>query len=490
MNFKEAAYHVLRREKKPLSTKEITKISIKEGLITSKGKTPIATMGAVIYTDIKQKGEKSLFVKVKRGLFGLREWEIKDVKKEEKIQIQDVDTNISIIDKLRKKQYESKTPEEFENALKEAFCYFGFKAELIGTSGDTDVLLTANIGDETYKVTVDGKTAKKGKVLESQINWDSLEDHRKKHNADYTVVIGPNFSEGKLAERAEAHKVSVLPTEYIIKLIEEHSKYPITLLDFKDMFAKTGDLSERVDDLLEQNRIKCELLSKFKIVLEEMNNLQDALGFFNLDRLCGRLIDHEIDEDTLKSMIELLKIPFINSIKDLGEDKFILVNSIENIANLFKQISKELLGIKIEEVPIEKEIPIQIQKEKKLGTKYFEWYIKGDSIVAKARKENPYEHYCPITHAIKIFKTIETSFRERDIVNAELIHQKLLGNELDTNRKYKGKAEEYKIRVMISILELEGLVGWTGSKRPIEYKLNVPVEKIDEWVHKNIKKRG
>lgn len=402
--------------------------------------------------------------------------------------LKDTDISMTLVEKLRKKQYESKTPEEFEGTLKEAFAYFGFKAELIGGSGDTDVLLVADIGDETYKVTVDGKTAKKGKILESQINWDSLEDHRKKHNADYTVVVGPNFSEGKLPERAEAHKISVLPTEYIIKLIEEHSKYPITLLDFKDVFAKTGDLSARVDDLLEQNRIKSELLSKFKIVLEEMKNLQDAHGFFNLDRLCGRLLEYDIDEDILKNMIELLKIPFINSIKDLGEDKFILVNSIENIANLFQQISKELLGIKIGEAPIGKEIPVEIEKEKKLGTKYFEWNIKGDSIVAKARKEKPYEHYCPITHAIKILKTVETSFRERDLVNAELIHQKLLGDELDTNREYKGKAEEYKIRVLIGILELEGLLGWTGSKRPIEYKLNVSIEKIDEWIHKNIKK--
>jgi len=75
MNFKEAAYHVLGKEKKPLSTKEITQIALKEGLITTDGKTPDATMGAAIYTEIKQKKGKSLFVKLKRGLFGLREWD-------------------------------------------------------------------------------------------------------------------------------------------------------------------------------------------------------------------------------------------------------------------------------------------------------------------------------------------------------------------------------------------------------------------------------
>lgn len=488
MDFKEAAYHILKKEGKPLSQKEITQLALRNRFIKSHGKTPEATMGARIYADIKLKGEKSVFVKVKRGQFGLKEWETKDIKEKEKKHFKHKDTSLALIERLKEAQYDSKRSEQFEVALKDTFSYFGFEAELIGTKGDTDILLTANIGDETYRVTVDGKTARKGKIPENQINWDSLKDHRNKHNADYTVVVGPNFSEGKLLERAKVHNISVLPTEYIIKLIEEHRKYPITLLDFKDVFTQTGSLSERVDDLLEQNRRKYEFLTKFKIILEEMMKLQDARGFFNLDSLCGRLLEHEIDEGTLKNIIELLKIPFINSVKEIGENKFILVNSVENIANLFKQISKELLDIKLEEAPIEMEVPLKIKKERKLGTKYFEWNIKGDSIVAKAREEKPYEHYCPITHAIKIFKTIEETFYKQDIINAELIHQKLLGDELDINRKYKGKAEEYKIRAVIGILEIEGLLGWTGSKRPIEYKLNVPVEELDRWFHKNIKR--
>ena len=488
MDFKEAAYKVLLDEKRPLSVKEITKIALIKKIILSSGKTPNTTMGALIYTDIKQKREKSLFNKVKRGLFGLKEWDVENIRGGIKAYAIK-DSSINLISKLRATQYESRNPEEFESALKEAFNYFGFESELIGTPGDTDILLTANIGDETYRITVDGKTAKKGKILENQINWDSLKDHRKKNAADYTVVVGPSFSEGKLFERAAEHKIALLLTEHIIKLMEEHSRYPITLLDFKDLFTQMGNLSERVDDLLEQNRRKYELLTKFKIILDEMMKLQDAHGFFNLDRLCGRLLEYEIDEDTLRNIIELLKIPFINSIKEIGENKYILVNSTENIANLFKQISKELMGIKIKEAPIEKEIPEKIKKEKKLGTKYFGWKIKGDSIVAKARKENPYEHYCPLSHSIKIFETIKTSFEEMDIINAELIHKKLLENDLDINRKYKGKAEEYKIRVMLGILELEGLLGWTGSKRPIGYKLNVPIKEIGEWVRGNIKKK-
>lgn len=58
-----------------LSAEEITKIALKKNLIETSGKTPAATMGARIYIDIKRNGDNSLFVKVKRGKFGLREWQ-------------------------------------------------------------------------------------------------------------------------------------------------------------------------------------------------------------------------------------------------------------------------------------------------------------------------------------------------------------------------------------------------------------------------------
>jgi len=57
---------------------------------------------------------------------------------------------------------------------------------------------------------------------------------------------------------------------------------------------------------------------------------------------------------------------------------------------------------------------------------------------------------------------------------------------LAPNRPFKGKPEEYKIRIVLGILEIEELIKWTGSKRPVEYSLNVPIEKIEEWVYKNI----
>ena len=71
LSFKAAAMKILQESKRPLSTAEIYEAAVAQGLIKSSGETPVATMGALIYTDIKKHGEKSPFVKVGRGIFAV-----------------------------------------------------------------------------------------------------------------------------------------------------------------------------------------------------------------------------------------------------------------------------------------------------------------------------------------------------------------------------------------------------------------------------------
>jgi hypothetical protein len=72
----------------------------------------------------------------------------------------------TIIKRLQESQSKSDYPNEYELALTEAFDFLGFQAKTIGGKEDTDVLLTANIGKESYKVDVDGKTSKTGRISE------------------------------------------------------------------------------------------------------------------------------------------------------------------------------------------------------------------------------------------------------------------------------------------------------------------------------------
>ena len=38
----------------------------------------------------------------------------------------------------------------------------------------------------------------------------------------------------------------------------------------------------------------------------------------------------------------------------------------------------------------------------------------------------------------------------------------------------------------LAILEIKGLIKWNGSKRPVEFKLNAPVESIKKWLEDDI----
>jgi len=72
MNIRDAARLVLKEAGSPLHTKDIAIKIIEEGLWASKGKTPMATVSACLYSDIKKNGNKSLFVKVSPQTFALR----------------------------------------------------------------------------------------------------------------------------------------------------------------------------------------------------------------------------------------------------------------------------------------------------------------------------------------------------------------------------------------------------------------------------------
>jgi len=481
MSFLEAAYKILKREDKPLAPEEITKIALRDKLIETSGNTPERTMGAQIYMEIKRKGKKSRFVKIRKGVFGLMEW--KNFSPKEKVIKDSSIINKDIIKRLQDTQIKSSTPTEFEEALKEAFEFLGFEAELIGGSGDTDVLLTANVGQESYKVNVDGKTSKSGKIIDRQIDWLSLRDHKVKNNADFIVVVGPKFSGGNLEQRAKEYNVSLLKTEDLIKILEAHSKFPLTLLEIKDLFTYSGDLNARVEDILTQNYSRRNLLEQFRVIIEEMESIQDRLGYFSFDSLAGRekIEELEVTPEDIDYILRLLRLPFINGIKEVEQGKYILTMKIKDIAHIFNQIS-ELLT-KEKPMPKSTEIipPTEVKPSVKFGSKYFKWYIKGYSIIAVARKENPYEHYCPIEHFKAIFEIIIESFKENNVINTDLIFSKLKGKELAPNRMFKGKTEEYKIRMVLGILEIENLIKWTGSKRPIEFKLNTSLENLEKW---------
>src|SRR5882757_4866479 len=81
MTFTEAAAEVLRMAGKPLHYKEITELAIEKNLLSHVGKSPEVTMGARLAALLKKEDKTNPIVRVKPGVFALREWDEKKGKR-------------------------------------------------------------------------------------------------------------------------------------------------------------------------------------------------------------------------------------------------------------------------------------------------------------------------------------------------------------------------------------------------------------------------
>jgi hypothetical protein len=81
MTFTDAAAEVLRLAGKALHYKEITDLAIEKGLLSHVGKSPEVTMGARLAALLKKDDKSNPIIRVKPGIFALRDWSDKKAKR-------------------------------------------------------------------------------------------------------------------------------------------------------------------------------------------------------------------------------------------------------------------------------------------------------------------------------------------------------------------------------------------------------------------------
>ena len=78
MGLRDKAAEVLRQAGKPLHYTEITRQILRSGDWEPVTKTPGASVNSAMVIDIRDQGDSSTFVRVRRGVYGLREWKEDD----------------------------------------------------------------------------------------------------------------------------------------------------------------------------------------------------------------------------------------------------------------------------------------------------------------------------------------------------------------------------------------------------------------------------
>ena len=235
----------------------------------------------------------------------------------------------------------SKDADRFEEVIRDAFDFLGFDALWLGGSGKTDVLLDAPLGlDESYRVAVDAKTTSSGRLDDLQVDWDTLEEHRIKHKADYSLLVGPRPKPGRLMDRARGKHVAVLSAEELASLCRQHAQAPLGLSDLRSLFAehhKDGKWDPRggeVDttDLDEAAEEAARMRHLTEAVLDVLSERCMNVGAIKAREVWIILEPHEVAEGSsekeIQGLLDMLAHPLVRAVDDNAGKGYVLSSKL------------------------------------------------------------------------------------------------------------------------------------------------------------------
>ena len=234
---------------------------------------------------------------------------------------------------------DSQNPRRFERAVRDAFVYLGLRAELLGGSGKTDVLLDARLGpSDSYKVTVDAKTTASGHLTDVQVDWATLVEHRTNEAADYSLLVGPHPRGDRLFSRAVDHEVTVLSSQQLAELCRSHAHTPLGLPDYRLIFTTHGesDLNELKKRAENSERLRVLAAD----ICRELAAKWDTVGYHTARDLWIRL--QRANPDIIQSVLDTLASPLVGAIHGDPENGYVLASDLKVAQLRLALLGKEL----------------------------------------------------------------------------------------------------------------------------------------------------
>ena len=251
----------------------------------------------------------------------------------------------ALADEIRSASTDSKNPDRLEIAVRDAFEFLGFDAEKLGGSGKTDVMVKAPLGkDASYTVTIDAKTVGTGPLVDRQVDWVTLEEHRKQHNADFSMLVGPNPSGQRLMSRAIDKSVAVLSTEQLADLCIQHASAPLSLQVYRALFDTGGavDMAPIGNAAQELARLR-ELTAELLAILVDQTSETGPLTARDLWLLLrNRSSGKASSEREIQQVLDSLASPLVGAIQGMAETGYVLATAPRVIQQRLQKLGEQL----------------------------------------------------------------------------------------------------------------------------------------------------
>ena len=193
---------------------------------------------------------------------------------------------IEIADRIDKAATEGGDGTELERATAAAFDLFGYVTQVIGGAGNPDVVASAQMGDASYRVLVETKSRSGGVVHQNDVSFPALREHKAMANADYSVVVGANFSGGNLEKWAKENCVRLMRADELRQLLLAHAVAVLPLDGLRELFAGGGSLDEgTLTQVLTESENTAQAMGLARQVYDAVREHQDQEGVLNAHSL-------------------------------------------------------------------------------------------------------------------------------------------------------------------------------------------------------------
>jgi len=240
---------------------------------------------------------------------------------------------------------DSLNPNRFEKTLRDAFELLGFESVWLGGSGKTDVLLKTNTTHKfSYTVAVDAKSTASGNVTENLIDFDTIKEHKKKHSADYNVIVGAAFQGERLVERAKEHGVLLLDINKLESIIKDNIKIPLSFDSYKKLFEQKGlaniNILDKDRGIVKRQGLLMQAIMDCLIEESEDEFTEGILTERDIYRSLRNIENLEqINPIEIQQMLEFLSSPLIGCVCH-SKDGYYAIESLNNISKKFEFYSK------------------------------------------------------------------------------------------------------------------------------------------------------
>ena len=178
----------------------------------------------------------------------------------------------------------------FEEAISDILSYMGFKAEHIGGSGNTDVVLKWKQDNDIVIAIVDGKSKSNGQVSHGDISDIALDTHKEKNRADYVAVIGPGFSGDTIRDFALKKEYALITDKQLIEVINAFEELGLGIEEMALMFKAPEGFSQ-LEEIITSKRRELDITSE---IVKQFRNKQDLLESLSPRDLFLLLIDSSL----------------------------------------------------------------------------------------------------------------------------------------------------------------------------------------------------